>query len=236
MLNVIYLHGFASSPGAAKARAFEEHLSQLGVRVVRADLRVPTRDHLRLSAMVARTKELVREHAPIALVGSSLGGLVVVIVITQEPSLRGAVLLAPAFGFAERWPMLVGPEVFERWRAGEPFITPDHAGGPALRIDFGFYEDALAQEAAWLAQLGQPCSSCEARQARSAAWLIFHGRQDAVVDLGRSRAFAAGLPHAELMELDDGHELIQSLPVMLPRVAAFLAGLGAHPGDGGAGP
>jgi pimeloyl-ACP methyl ester carboxylesterase len=79
-------------------------------------------------------------------------------------------------------------------------------------VDFGFLEDLAAADAA------------------GAGWpdvrvptLIVHGRRDEVVDIGLSRAFAAGKRHVRLVELDDGHELVATLPRTLAEAEAFLA-------------
>jgi len=52
---------------------------------------------------------------------------------------------------------------------------------------------------------------------------IFHGVHDEVVEVERSRDFARGRPHVTLTELDDGHELVASLPVLLAETERFLA-------------
>ena len=53
--------------------------------------------------------------------------------------------------------------------------------------------------------------------------LIFHGVHDPTVPIEYSRRFAAQCPHAQLIELDDDHELVASLPIILPAVERFLA-------------
>jgi hypothetical protein len=53
--------------------------------------------------------------------------------------------------------------------------------------------------------------------------LIFHGVHDASVPVQFSRDFAAQHPNVRLIELEDDHELVESLPVILPEVERFLA-------------
>jgi len=43
------------------------------------------------------------------------------------------------------------------------------------------------------------------------------------VAIERSREFAAGKRHVRLVELDDGHELIASIPRLLEEADRFLA-------------
>jgi hypothetical protein len=204
---LLYLHGFASSPGSRKGRAFDDYFSARGHDVLRLDLRLPDRDRLRISAMIAAVAAARPEGA--VLVGSSLGGLVAARVAERSPGVVGCVLLAPAIGFAERWRARLGAEGFERWRAGAPIETPDHAGGPPLRVDFGFFEDAAEVDREPLA-LALPL-------------LVFHGRDDDVVDIAGSRALVAASSRARLVELDDGHTLEKSLPLILPEARDFIA-------------
>lgn len=43
---------------------------------------------------------------------------------------------------------------------------------------------------------------------------VIHGRGDAVVSIEDSRAYAAAHPHVQLVEVDDGHALSDSLPAI----------------------
>ena len=52
----LYLHGFASSPESAKARALAEHYAARGIDLERLDLRLPSFEHLRLSAIVEHVR------------------------------------------------------------------------------------------------------------------------------------------------------------------------------------
>jgi pimeloyl-ACP methyl ester carboxylesterase len=54
--------------------------------------------------------------------------------------------------------------------------------------------------------------------------LIFHGAQDDVVPARYSAEFAATHPNARLEVLDSGHELLNVLEYMAPKVCEFLAG------------
>jgi uncharacterized protein len=205
---LLYLHGFASSPGSRKGRAFETYFATRGFEVQRLDLRLPNRDQLRVSAMIAHVRERADAAGDAVLVGSSLGGLVAAHVAASHPAIRAVVLMAPAFRFAARWPERIGVEPFSAWRAGEPLITEDHAGGPPLKVDYGFYEDAVGVDARF--------------PSVTLPTLIFHGQSDDTVDIDSSRAFAQQASSARLVELDDGHPLTESLPRILAETEPFL--------------
>jgi len=57
--------------------------------------------------------------------------------------------------------------------------------------------------------------------------LIFHGRDDEAVPNDHPREFVARHPHVRLIELDDTHELVASLPIILPEAERFFATLTA---------
>jgi hypothetical protein len=52
--------------------------------------------------------------------------------------------------------------------------------------------------------------------------LVFHGVRDDAVPVARSRTFAAGRANVELVELDDDHQLVTSVPRILDGAEPFL--------------
>jgi pimeloyl-ACP methyl ester carboxylesterase len=207
---VLYLHGFASGPQSTKGVAFAAHFATRGIaptRIDRLDLRVPSLEHLRLSAMIAAVQAAIGGPDERAVViGSSLGGLTAARVAERDPRVVALVLLAPAFRLIDRWRQLPGWDDWQRtgWREIHDFQT----GGPA-RVDFGFAEDAM------IVDVGEPDVRVPT--------LILHGVHDDVVPVAGARAFAAGRPHVQLIELEDGHELVASLPRLLAASDRFLA-------------
>jgi len=207
----LYLHGFASGPNSKKGVAFTEHFAAKGIAIERLDLRVPSFEHLRLSAMIDEARAAIGGPDERAIVlGSSLGGLTAARLAEQEPRVRAVVLLAPAFQLAERWRESLG-EAFEDWRRTGWREVHDYTTGGTARVDFGFVEDAAAVD------VGFP----EVR----VPTLILHGTGDDVVPIARSREFAKALPNVRLVELDDGHELVASIPTLLAETERFLADL-----------
>lgn len=172
------------------------------------DLRRPDRDRLRVSQMIDVVVGRAQQAQHPIIVGSSLGGLVGAHAAARVAAVRRCVLMAPAFRFAERWQQSLGREALARWRGGEPLETEDHAGGPPLQIDYGFYEDAVAVDRS------PPRPRCPT--------LVFHGRHDDVVPIEGSRRFVADTRGAQLVELDDDHGLGSSLDVLLPTTLSFL--------------
>lgn len=210
-MRCLYLHGFASGPGSAKGVAFERAFAAHGVAVERLDLRIPSLAHLRVSKMIEHVVARIGDE-PAVLIGSSLGGLTAARVAARSARVRALVLMAPAFQLAARWRERLGDDGWRAWEASGWLEIHDHAERRPARVDFGFAEDALALDAE---DGGWPAVRVPA--------LVFHGTRDEVVDVAASRTWVARAEDAALVELDDGHELVASLPEIVPRAWAFLA-------------
>jgi alpha-beta hydrolase superfamily lysophospholipase len=215
-MRYLYLHGFASGPRSTKGLGFADYYAARGVAIDRLDLRVPSFEHLRLSAMIEAARAAIGPDPGERCVvfGSSLGGLTAARLAEREPRVAAVVLLAPAFQLAERWRESLGPAL-EDWRRTGWREVHDFTTGGTARIDYGFFEEAAALDT------GYPDVAAPA--------LILHGTRDEVVPIERSRRFAAGRPNVRLIELDDGHELVASLPVLLAESERFLRGAGLLP-------
>ena len=98
---LLYLHGFASSPHGRKVERLRA-LLEPEMKLVIPDLNVPSFGNLDFHAIVDRAFEAGSDAHTDVIVGSSLGSLVAL-----EVSNRGIdaplVLIAPAFGIADRW-------------------------------------------------------------------------------------------------------------------------------------
>lgn len=207
----LYLHGFASGPRSTKGLAFADHLARQGIALDRLDLRVPSFERLRLSAMLEVVRRAIGAgHDRSILFGSSLGGLAAARVAERDHRVRALVLLAPAFGLVERWRQLLGAAYDDWQRTGWRDVL-DYTTNQMERVDFGFCEDAGAID------IGFPDVHVPT--------LILHGAHDDVVPIEQSRRFAAERPHVQLVELDDGHELVASIPRLFEESDRFLARL-----------
>lgn len=205
-MKILYLHGFASGPNSTKGVAFENHFAARGIAIERMNLRVPSFEHLRLSAMIDTVRAALADES--IVIGSSLGGLTAARVAERDPRVRALILLAPAFQLVARWREQLGAE-WDEWRARGWREVDDYTTRAKSRIDFGFIEDVERID------VGYPDVRVPT--------LILHGTRDDVVPIERSRRFAAGKDFVRLVELDDGHELVGSLPTLLAESEQFLA-------------
>jgi hypothetical protein len=209
----LYLHGFASGPASYKGMAFANHFAKRGVAIERLNLRLPSFEHLRLSAIVSAVRGAIGgERDRAVLIGSSLGGLTACRVAEQDARVAAVVLMAPAFRLFERWRMRLGEEGFRAWESSGWLETEDFAEKRRGRVDFGFIREALEVDAGGD---GWPDVRVPA--------LVVHGVRDATVDVALSRAWAAGKRHVRLIEVDDGHELTASIDRILAEAEGFLA-------------
>jgi len=211
---ILYLHGFASGPGSTKGQVFEERFRTLGIPFHRADL-TPGDDGFERSTpltMLSEAERLARQRRPRALMGSSLGGYLSALLASRQPSVERLVLLAPAFGWLERWRTSLTAEAEHRWR-DEGLEVLHQATGRTRRLGWAFMREAAALPAYPRVDVPTLCLA---------------GRRDEVVPLEDVARFVAFTPQAQFVVLDDAHDLIASIDQIFEAAKAFLAPL-AHP-------
>lgn len=201
-----YLHGFASGPRSRKGLALRARFAEAGQRLELPDLNRPSFAQLSHAAMLAHLDAFDAEGSdrrPWRLIGSSLGGWVAARWAELRPErVDRLLLLCPGFGLAERWPTLLGEEAMERWRRDGAYPMRDGAG-VEVPVHYAFYEEACAEVAA-------PAPACPIQ--------IIHGKRDEVVPIASSREYVEAHPQASLVEVDDDHSLMASLPAIVAEV------------------
>ncbi|MEO8596102.1 MAG: YqiA/YcfP family alpha/beta fold hydrolase [Candidatus Solibacter sp.] len=207
MNRILYLHGFASSPASSKARFFAARLRAAGARVDIPDLAAGDFEHLTLSGQL-RVIEEAAGGDPVSLMGSSMGGYLAALYAARHPEVARVVLLAPAFRFAKRWEEHLGPAAIAAWRASGTSTVFHYGEGRERNLSSALLDDGYAYED--FPDFRQPA-------------LIFHGAHDDVVPSPYSSQFAAAHPNAHLEILDSGHELLNVLDYMAPKVLEFLS-------------
>jgi uncharacterized protein len=207
MTDVLYLHGFASGPGSSKARFFRDRLEAAGATVEIPDLAAGDFEHLTITGQLGVIEQAAAGRA-VALMGSSMGGYLAALYAARHPEVTRMVLLAPAFGFARRWPDRLGPNAVEEWRARGTMDFFHYADNRMRALSYGLLDDAEKYED--FPGFRQPA-------------LIFHGAQDDVVPVEYSRQFAATHSNVTLDVLESGHELLNVLDYMAERVVPFLS-------------
>lgn len=201
-----YLHGFASSPRSHKGVALERAFGERGLMLERPDLNRPSFRLLDYAAILEAVDEMDARHphgGPWRLVGSSLGGWTAARWAELHPDrVDRLVLLAPGFDLADRWPDVLGAEQMARWQREGALALADAEGSPT-DVHWGFIDSARSHP-------GTP-------EVRCPTWLL-HGLRDEIVPIEQSRRYAAARSHVRLIELDDDHQLTDSLPRILDEV------------------
>ncbi|MBM4396317.1 MAG: alpha/beta fold hydrolase [Deltaproteobacteria bacterium] len=205
-----YFHGFASSPDSRKGNRLAREFARLGVPLERPDLNAPSFARLTATAMLGAADAMHAAGDPGArwrVVGSSMGGWLAALWASLHPGrVDRLVLLCPAFDMPGRWPAIVGPGGWERWREAGETPLPDHRGVP-VPVHFALNDDL----ARWPSV---PETGCDT--------LVIHGSRDETVPVESSRAYAAARPRVRLIEVDDGHLLADSLDLVVRESLAFF--------------
>ena len=203
---VVYLHGFASGPGSQKAQYFRARFAECGVDLAVPDLAEGDFEHLTITGQL-RVIERVCGGRAVSLIGSSMGGYLAALYAARHAEAERAVLMAPAFGFARRWPRSLGEQVVSEWkRTG--YLEMYHYGEKRpCRLGYQLLEDGERYED--YPDVRQPV-------------LIFHGRHDEAVPVEYSQEFAAARKNVRLEVLDSDHELLNVLDRMWDGVRQFL--------------
>jgi pimeloyl-ACP methyl ester carboxylesterase len=224
--HVVYLHGFASSPGSSKAQRFARELGALGVGFSCPDFNEPAFETLTVSRMLAQTRAAVAAAAPpVALIGSSLGAFVALhaaaemtsgIVSAAAPEMipdviSRLILLAPALDFGGNRLRQLGEHGIDAWRRAGTLQIFHYAAGAPRNIHFELYADAARYDALAL-DLRLPA-------------LVFQGTHDATVDPDLVRRWASTQPQVDLRLVDDEHQLGASMDEIWRESRKFL-GLG----------
>jgi len=207
-MRFVYLHGFASSPASRKAEFFAGKLRAEGFEVAVPYLESEGFRNLTISGQL-RVIEQAAAGEAVSLIGSSMGGYLAALYASLHPETVKLVLLAPAFGFAERWGMRLGKEKMAAWKRDGYLEMMHYASGKLEPVGFGLIEDGLKFAAE--PNFKQPAE-------------IFHGVADDVVPLSFSRQFVATHPNAKLTELQSGHEMTEVMEEIWTSSRDFLVG------------
>ena len=190
---MLFCHGLWSFPGGTKPQYMQ---NELGWEVISLEMR---RNGWELSSQVKTVREAIDNDGPFdVLMGSSFGGLAIANAVRGYSEDLRLVLLAPAFGVYDTLSRQIGDSELEEWKkAGvKTFLPPGWEEG--VPIPWSFMEDAR--------RLGWPELSHRT--------VILHGLRDDVVPIESSRVFMRSSPLVEIVEVDDGHRLGESLELL----------------------
>ena len=142
-LSVIYLHGFASSPGSNKATIISNRLRDDNRKVIIPDLNCGDFTTMTMSKILVLVDDEAKKlNAPFILVGSSMGGYAAALYAArQNELLKGLALMAPAFNFAEEFAAGMSDEIMENWRKNGTHEFMHFAYNKLLPLSYNFFAD-----------------------------------------------------------------------------------------------
>lgn len=133
--NVLYLHGFASSPASRKIELLRPLLSPHGIQLVTPDLNRPDFERLEWELVVGEACRSFGEGKFRAIAGSSLGALVALETLRRVSPAVPLVMIAPALKAQKRWR--------ERTPPGDPVVVYNSARDANVPIHRKFFEQMM---------------------------------------------------------------------------------------------
>ncbi len=209
-MQVLYLHGFASSPQSSKATFLWRKFAERGVRMLVPDLNEPDFSTLTITRMLQQVeKALASAEGSFVVVGSSLGGFVAVqAALRYADRVSRLVLLAPALDFDGNRLTELGDRGVAAWKLSNQLPVFHYGYGRMMPVQYDLYEDARRYNA-FQAQVSQPAQ-------------VFQGRLDTAVNPDTVERWARSRPNVELHMLDDDHQLLKSLEGIWREMDRFL--------------
>lgn len=206
--HVLYLHGFASSPGSTKANFFCERFTREGMTCHIPDLNVPSFETLTLTAMIGAVAAAIRNlpaAGDVGLIGSSMGGLTALHFMnryreSEAKRVKQVVLMAPALEFMANRNTQMGEDGLAAWQSAGHIDFFHYAHNKAFPVHYGLVEDVQGYDS-YAVTLDAPIT-------------IFHGKQDASVDYGQSVRYADANDNVTLHLLDSDHQLLDQTEFM----------------------
>ena len=202
-MKVLWAHGLEGSQNGSKPTWIAENLGWEVVSPAMRDRGWSIADQTEVVAeAISNNNDLD------VIMGSSYGGLAIANASHRfsDRELR-IVLMAPAFGLAENFRSMIGEEGLREWQKLDSHSYFHH--GFDHEVKFGWDFITTADEMSW-PSLHHPT-------------VIIHGNQDDIVPIESSRKVSTSNPIVELIEVEDGHRLAESLhfiPLAVHRVLA----------------
>jgi uncharacterized protein len=197
---VVISHGFSSSKESRLYPLLESELNALGIGTLRynyyghgklycKDLPYKVTKDVTLSKCLDSLRSAVsyvrrRGNYDIGLVGNSFGGLLSIIVASEDPNIKALALKSPVTDAKELWRKRLGEKRMREWE--ETGIMHFDECGENFELNYGFWLDL------------QKYDSLEMAKLINCPTLIVHGTRDSVVPIQQSRALVGRIPKAQL--------------------------------------
>ena len=216
-VQIIYLHGFASSPRSSKAAWFTARARQAGVPLACPDLNGDDFGRLTVTRMLDQVDGMIdaMPDGPAGARRIELGAFVGLFAAGAGPA-ASVPRDIPSSGWCS----------LPRARTSRPGLAPFRSGamgtgggGTAGRISLRQQPHTIAG-----VRLLRRCGAIRrvCGQRRTTPTLVYQGTRDETVDASTVARWASTRPHVILHLLDDDHQLLASLDQMWTGVSQFL--------------
>ena len=210
MTEFIYLHGFASGPGSQKARIFKIHFEKAHLSITIPDLQQGDFENMTLTKQISLVQNIIDGNpgTDVALIGSSMGAYIAVLIAETRKEVKALYLMAPGFNFLNRWMENMG------WDKNSLSSTPDliqvfhYSYNNEVSLNTNLFRDAVNWDSLLLT--------------RNIPIRIVHGVHDETVGIQESRDFAGSRPWCQLKELDSNHGLLSCIDWIVVDCMEFL--------------
>ena len=202
-MKILFAHGLEGSPNGSKPTWMKE---SLGWEIICPEM---SNNGWTIADQTEVIAKAITENEDVDIImGSSYGGLAIANASERfaERNLR-LVLLAPAFGLAENFRSIVGAQGLIEWENTGSRAYFHHGFGH--EVEFGWDFITSADEMSW--------PTLHHRT------IILHGRQDDIVPIESSRKVSESNELVQLIEVEDGHRLADSLYFIPVAVQRFLS-------------
>jgi len=210
--NIIYLHGFASSPGSSKAKYITDFFGNINIKTYIPDLNCGDFTTVTISKMLSVIRDTVsRVEDRFIIVGSSMGGYLATLYVenTEEKKLPDKMLLlAPGFNLYNLFREWLGDFGIAEWEKNGYFSFMHYAYNRELPLSYEFYKDLRDYPAF--------------PHIRHIPAHIIHGTEDNVVPVSVTKEFLLKNPHARAEFVKETHELFSSKELILTRIQEML--------------
>ncbi|MCE3269388.1 MAG: esterase [Burkholderiales bacterium] len=205
-MQYIYLHGFASGNNAKKANFFKSKFAESGIDLLIPDLNENDFANLTMTRQINFVKKLVDPSVPVILLGSSMGGLLALILAQELNNINKLILFAPALQMVKRWTSR--KEEVEDWKQSGSKIVYHYGYKKNMPLNYSFINDLAKHE--------------DEDFTKEVPTLIFHGTQDTAVPHIVSVKYAKGRDHVYYHELESDHSLENQLDYMWQEIKKFI--------------
>lgn len=200
-MKVLWAHGFESTPNGSKPTWIKENL---GWEVISINM---SEKGWTIAEQTEVVIQKILENDDLELImGSSYGGLAIANASNKllNRKLR-LILMAPAFGLAENFQNIAGKEGLNQWENNgfRPYFH--HGLNKEIKLSWDFM--VSAKKMSW-PEMKHPT-------------VIIHGISDEIVSIESSRKVEESNSNVELIEVDDGHRLgdsLQFIPIAVEKV------------------